>query len=237
MSTQIEIWYNPANDSHRWLGYFDLLGTRTLIKSHDHFYVFTVYATAIEEAKKTLACQPAVSSVWFSDTFLIYTSDDSAQNFAFIDQVSRWFVYFLLTTASIPVRGAISCGDFYADRSRNLYFGPALVEAYEYGEAQDWIGFLLGPSAVTRLNSLGIPAGEHLNYAYWNIPFKNRKGKLISKLPACILGQWIEINGKNPCLEKLYKLKRCVKLKDVGKYEKAIKFIEKCQRKLVIPSR
>lgn len=143
MSAQIEIWYNPANDSHRWLGYFDLLGTRALIKSRAHFYVFTVYATAIEEARKTLACQPTVSSVWFSDTFLIYTSDDSAQNFAFIDQVSRWFVYFLLTTASIPVRGAISCGDFYADRSSNVYFGPALVEAYEYGEAQDWIGFLL----------------------------------------------------------------------------------------------
>ena len=171
MSAEIEIWYNPANDSHRWLSYFDLLGTRALIESRDHFYVFTVYATAIERARKTLERQPTVSSVWFSDTFLIYTSDDSAQNFAFIDQVSRWFVYFLLTTASIPVRGAISCGNFYADRSSNLYFGPALVEAYEYGEAQDWIGFLLSPSAVTRLDSLGIPAGGLLNYSYWNVPF------------------------------------------------------------------
>lgn len=237
MSTEIEIWYNPANDSHRWLSYFDLLGTRALIKSRDHFDVFTVYATAIERARKTLAYQPTVSSVWFSDTFLIYASDDSAQNFTFIDQVSRWFVYFLLTAASIPVRGAISCDDFYADRSSNLYFGPALVEAYEYGEGQDWIGFLLSPSAVTRLDSLGIPAGEHLNYAYWNVPFKTGKGKLNSRLPACILGQWIEINGKNPCLEKLDKLKRCAKLQDVGKYEKAIQFIEKCQRKLGIPPR
>lgn len=90
---------------------------------------------------------------------------------------------------------------------------------------------------MTRLDSLGIPAGERLNYAYWNVPFKTGKGKRISKLPACILGQWIEINGKNPCLEKLDELKRCVKLQDVGKYEKAIQFIEKCQRKLVIPPR
>jgi len=237
MSAQIEIWYDSANNSHRWLGYFDLLGIRALIESRPHFYVFTVYASAIEEATKNLARQPTVSFVCFSDTFLIYTSDDSAQNFTLIDQVSRWFVYSLLINDSIPVRGAISCGDFYADRSSNLYFGPALVEAYEYGEAQDWIGFLLSPSAVARLDSLGIPAGEPLNYAYWNVPFKTGKKKLISKLPACILGQWSEINGKNPCLEKLDELKRCVKLQDVGKYEKAIQFIEKCQRKMVIPPR
>jgi hypothetical protein len=227
-----EMYYNKANESRRWLGYFDILGTRTIIKSRDHFSVFLAYATEIEIAIKALNLQPTVSYVWFSDTFLIYTSDDSAQSFALIDQVSRWFVYFLLE-ASIPIRGAISCDDFYADRSNSLYFGAALVEAYEYGEAQDWIGFLLSPSAVHRLDDLDIPAKRISHYAYWDVPFKTGKKELVSHLPACILGQWLEINGKNPCLEKLRGISHSVKEQDfVQKYEKTIQFLERSWRTL-----
>ena len=231
---QEEIWYNQDNYSRRWLGYFDLLGTRALIKSHAHSDVFDVYARAIEKAIKVAEaqkCQPTVSPVWFSDTFLVYTLDDSGQNFSIIDQFSRWFVYFLIE-ASIPVRGALSCGDFYADKSSSLYFGSALIEAYEYSEAQDWIGFLLCPSAVSRLDSLGIPAGERLNYAYWDVPFKTGRKIPTSKLPACILGQWLETNGENLCLNKLRDLKGRVAPEYIGKYQNAIEFIEKCQRKL-----
>jgi hypothetical protein len=227
-----EIWYNSANDSRRWLGYFDILGTRALIESHNYFGVFTAYAKAIEEVTEALKLQPTVSSVWFSDTFLLYTSDDSGDSFTQIDQVSRWLVYFLMET-SILVRGAISCGDFYADRSNSLYFGSALVEAYEYGEAQDWIGFLLSPSAVKQLGSLGVPVRKFLNYADWSVPFKTGSKELTSELPACILGQWIEINGKNPCLEKLGELKRSVKKQDIAqKYERTIQFIKKNQRSM-----
>jgi hypothetical protein len=228
-----EIWYkDDGNYSCCWLAYFDLLGTRALIESESFFDVFMIYAKAIEVAQKGKNfCQQIVSPVWFSDTFLAYASDDSGRSFSFIDLFSRQFAYFLIE-ASIPVRGALSCGKFYADRSRSLYFGPALIEAFEYTEAQDWIGFLLSPSAENQLGSLGIPASQRLNYAYWNVPLKTGKKILTSKLPACILGQWLEINGRNLCLEKLYSLKRSVKPQYLRKYENAIKFIEKCQRRL-----
>jgi len=200
--------------------------------------VFEVYAKAIERVKKLEELQKyqlTVNPVWFSDTFLVYTLDDSGDNFTIIDQFSRWFVYFLIE-AGIPVRGALSCGDFYADRSNNLYFGSALIEAYEYGEAQDWIGFLLSPSAVTQLGSLGQQANKLLNYAFWTVPFKTGKKKLCSKLPACILGQWIEINGKNPCLEKLGKLRTRAGTQHIGKYDRTIQFIDECQRMLWKPT-
>lgn len=229
-----KIWYkDDGNYSRCWLAYFDLLGISVLTKSKAFFDVFMIYDKAIEETQKgTELCQQVVSPVWFSDTFVAYASDDSGRSFSFIDLFSRYFAYFLIE-ASIPVRGALSCGDFYTDRSNSLYFGPALIEACEYGEAQDWIGLLLCPSAEGQLDKLGIPAKERLNYAYWDIPFKSGKRVLKSSLPACILGQWIEINGKSPCLEKLRGLKSSVKPQYVGKYENAIAFIEKCQRKLV----
>src|SRR5205809_319215 len=81
----------------------------------------------------------------------------------------------------------------------------SLVEAYGVGEAQDWIGFLLCPSAVVRLDELGLPAGERLNYAYSEIPFK--KAMSAKRLPACILGDWAKINGENQVVRTLTQMK------------------------------
>jgi hypothetical protein len=146
-----------------------------------------------------------------------------------MDTISRWFMHFLIL-AEIPVRGAIACGGFYADTSNQVYLGQALVEAYEYGEAQDWIGFLLCPSAVLRLDEVGLPAGERLNYAYSEIPFK----KAISpkRLPACILGSWATINGENQLVRTLNHMKaKQLEGSITRKYENTITFIERNQRR------
>lgn len=212
------------------MGYFDLLGTKNLIKSKSIINVFSIYAKAIEEASKTLKRMPKINSTWFSDTFLIFSSDGEGANFAEIDYVSRWFVYFLINS-SIPVRGAISFGEFYVDKSNSLYFGPALIEAYEYGEAQDWIGFLLCPSASKQMKVIELPADQRINYAYWNIPFKKRDYDLTSRLPAYIVGDSVKINGKNVCLEKLKEMKNSQSDdRIIKKYDNTIDFITKNKR-------
>lgn len=174
---------------------------------------------------------PAINYACFSDSFIIYSPSDSGGDFAYIDSVARWFVYKLIVD-HVPVRGALACGDFYADKEHSLYFGTALIEAYEYGEAQDWLGFLLSPSAVLQLDKLGIPAGQRLNYAYGKIPFKKEKGRaLAGELPACILGQWITLNGRNPCVDALAEMRdRAQNASHVGKYAKALDFIRKNRR-------
>jgi len=161
-----------------------------------------MFSKSIDQAKRRTSSSSTIYPIWFSDTFVFYSLDDTGNSFAWVDQVARWFTYFLICS-DIPVRGALSCDDFYADRNNNLYYGPALVEAYEYAEAQDWIGFLLSPSSVLQLDNLGYPASERLDYAYCHVPFKKGRENRIGKLPACILGQWSTINGKNACLDNL----------------------------------
>jgi len=147
-----------------------------------------------------------------------------------MDMISRWFVHFLIL-AEIPLRGAIACGDFYADTANQVYLGQALVEAYEFGEAQDWIGFLLCPSAVLKLDELGLPAGERLNYAYNEIPFK--KAMSAKRLPACILGDWTKINGDNQVVRTLTQMKtKQLEASIARKYENTIMFIERNQRQM-----
>ncbi len=226
MNTGLE--YNPACSRSRWVGYFDLLGTRELIRSGDHFQVFSVYESAVREVIRWNSRLPEVQHAWFSDTFLIYSESDAASDFAAMDMISRWFMHFLIL-AEIPVRGAVACGDFYADADNQVYFGQALVEAYEFGEAQDWIGFLLCPSAVTRLDQVGLPAGERLNYSYAEIPFK--KAMPDQRLPACVLGEWVKLNGENQVVLALSQMKtRQLEASIVRKYENAITFIDRNQR-------
>lgn len=212
----------------RWLGYFDLLGTRELIKTENYIGVFCSYAQAVERVMRRTKERSEIRYTWFSDTFLIYTENDSPADFVAMDSFSRWFVYFLVMN-QIPVRGAIACGDFYADREHNLYFGKALVEAYEYGEAQDWIGYLLCPSAVRRLNAVGLPADERLNYAFSKVPFKAEKKPqdATTHFPCCILGEWVKINGKNQCLDRLREMMgRVTDEKIKQKYKNTIDFVE-----------
>lgn len=89
---------------------------------------------------------------WFSDTFIICSRSDSLQDFARVESAARIF-FQLLLMAKIPVRGCISHGKLYSQAKRNIFVGPALIEAYLYGEALDWIGFCLAPSVEEKLKS------------------------------------------------------------------------------------
>jgi hypothetical protein len=224
--------YNPSNISSRWLGYFDLLGTSKLIQSGKIVEVFLAYQEALEKLKSWEKSNPNVSTAWFSDTFIIFSEDDSGLSFQAIDLISRWLMFSLLRR-SIPVRGAISCGSFYADNSNRIYLGQALLEAYEWGENQDWIGMLLCPSSIIRLDELNLPIKERLNYTFCEVPFKKPHQDGPLNFAACILGQWVRSSSdQNILLEYIRKLSVTQKEEPVRlKYERTIQFIEKYDRK------
>lgn len=225
------IQYNSEYEKSRWVGFFDLLGITNNIKNKDTISVFVLYQRAIEQIIDKGMAWDNVEFVWFSDSFLIYTTDNSIHSFVAIDSICHWFCYFLITGGTpVPIRGSISCGSFYADKENNLFFGKSLVEAYEYGEAQNWIGFILCPSAEKQLKIFDHPAERLDNYAYTNIPFNKRISELIPYLPACILGQWV---SPNPCIDSLISMRdRATDAKIIQKYENTIQFIESNKREL-----
>ena len=220
--------YNPELLLKRWVGYFDLMGVKQLNKTKNHISIFVAISDAIEKLKERTTAWSNVRHAWFSDTFIVYSKDDTVESIDAIDNISRWFCYFLIT-GNIPVRGAISCDSFYADSDNGLFFGEALIEAYEYGEAQDWIGFLLCPSAEERLKHLGLPAEISLNYVYADIPFNKRTDNLCRNLLTCILGNWVS-SGKT-IIDKLVQMKERITDQDIRlKYERSIDFIQKNRR-------
>jgi hypothetical protein len=224
--------YASENCVPRWVGYFDLLGTSELIRSGKTKEVFSAYQEALVQLSRWSKRHANVYHAWFSDTFLIYSEDDSGVSFPAIEIVCRWFAFALLRR-KIAVRGALSCGAFYADRANSLYLGAAFLEAYEWGENQDWIGFILCPSSVNRLANLNLPVEELPNYVKCAVPFKKPPVQGSASVGACILGNMIrQSDGSNLLLPKLAEMAELQADPLIRqKYERTIEFLANHERK------
>jgi hypothetical protein len=243
-----EIQFNPNLQKKRWVGYFDLLGIKSLFKPENqlplikslaesptfknkknYFAPFSAISTAIEETKRRVGAWKNVKYIWFSDTFIVYTDYAGKGSFCAINNISRWFVYNLIIKGDgIPIRGAISCDDFYVDRKNKLFFGEALIEAYKYGEAQDWIGFILCPSAEEQFKHLGMKAENFTDYAYTYIPLKKGQSNLDSVHNKKLLAFVMKNFGYIPIIKKLKQMRERIDDKNIrSKYDRTIEFNEK----------
>ena len=126
----------------------------------------------------------------------------------------------------IPLRGALSCGDFFAHKESGIFIGPALVDAYRLCEDQDWIGFALSPAATRRMREVGLPPDERLNYRYWPIPRKTGSSP-DGGLPALLLGGATHEPNRNLCYTTLREMRELVSPELIrAKYDHTIHFIE-----------
>jgi hypothetical protein len=118
----------------------------------------------------------------------------------------------------------------------SIFIGQALVEAYEYGEGQDWVGFLLCPSASAAMRRLGVPMEQRLHYAPWAAAWKRKPTGAPDSLGACILGSWYILNnGENPCRRRLEEMASKIDQDHIKvKYDRAIQFIADHPRGAVV---
>lgn len=218
----------------RWFCYLDLLGFTELVKSTDINHVLEIYEEALEQIKRSEDEKSVhgISFSWFSDTFIIYSKFGTAKEFSLVEQAGRLFFQGLILK-QIPVRGAITFGELYTQQERNVFIGPALIDAYRYGEGQNWLGFLLTPAAVEQMDRVGL--------SIQNRPFYRKVTG--SKILKCGLdgpayayafnnggGQ-----GRNPFISALTSMKNQVDLEYSIKYIRTIEFIQEHFKKSITP--
>lgn len=221
----VELNYKPLRYRNRWFAYLDLLGFTNLVQTNSIQNVLPVYSEALERMQKACKLGKAKSGLinsWFSDTFIIYTKSDSAEDFAHLESAARIF-FQLLIIKGIPVRGCISHGKLYSQARQNIFIGPALIEAYKYGEALDWIGLCLAPSVEEKLKGT-LPINERAFYR------KISKPKVLRKLKDPYIYAFAfnngTVNGKNPYIEALHSMKASAPEAVKHKYDHTLEFIE-----------
>ena len=159
---------------------------------------------------------------WFSDTFLMFTPDDSARSYCVIEFAAKHFIENCIC-ARIPIRGAISVGSFMHSKDNRSFIGNAFIEAYEYGEDQDWLGLIITPKAIEKAKSYDLFPVRHDFVQSDKIPLRKFSNK-------DVLAYRFQNGAANyPChlLPMLRDMKLHSDEKYRYKYERTEKFIEK----------
>lgn len=221
--------FKPLRYRKRWFCYLDLLGFTALVNDNDIRKVIPTYQDVLNKLKtkvKVLSAKGVIYS-WFSDTFIIYSRSDSEEEFALIEAIGRQFFQELILR-KIPVRGAITHGPLYSQSSKNIFVGQALIDAYNYGEKQEWIGFILTPKVFEHLALSSIPLHERAHYRR-----VTRTGVLMHE-PSDPIYAFAFNNdprkGENPYILALQEMRALAPEKAHRKYDNAIAFAKQHAR-------
>jgi hypothetical protein len=150
-----------------WVTYFDILGFSKMVESFPVECILEKYKEALKKIKEY-----KVNRKFFSDSFIFYTENDSQDSFRDISMASGLF-FQAMFLEKIPLRGCLNVGQFYRDEKNGIFFGLALIEAYELSEGQNWIGFVLSEKA--REKSAVLRSDNDLWLEY-DVPY-NKKPK------------------------------------------------------------
>jgi len=214
--------FRPLRYRRRWFCYLDLLGFTSLIHDKNIEQVIPLYKEALERLKRQAKPKKRLGLIcsWFSDTFIIYSRDDSEREFAYVEQVGRLFFQELILH-HIPVRGAITHGALYSQSAENVFVGPALIDAYRYGENQKWLGFILTPSVFKRLEHTSLALNNRAHY-------RPLPAGIISCEPSTPVYAFAfnngTVNGRNPYLAALEQMQVAAPANAKEKYANTIAF-------------
>lgn len=210
-----------------WVAYFDIIGFKNLLndfiaqhKTDERvdlamdIFVETYYRDILEKLKEKGKYRPdKVSIHWFSDSFFLYTVDDSPDSLACIHQSASHF-FIDVIWARMPLRGALGIGALYADNENGIFLGPGLIDAYQYAEKQDWIGLVITPTARSKLQKIDLCPPDRGKYVEYDVPIKTGK---VEKLFAYKLE--MIISGENILLKDILQMQAEAKLRYLEEYE------------------
>lgn len=221
------------NDNEKWIhcdcwfACFDILGFKNMVSFDDNgsmqaLYVMKGYEETLNHLKNVCDVykEGDINYCWLSDTFIMFTPDDSARAYTVIEFAAKYFMDKCLYTC-IPLRGAISVGSFTRSRDNRAFMGKAFIDAFEYAEDQDWIGLILTPTAIKKIESYNL----NLIYDFIasdTIPMKKYNPKEVRAYRF----QNGASNMPSRFLPKLRRMKSQAEDKHKAKYERTENFIQ-----------
>ncbi len=172
-----------------FVAYFDFLGFKEYVKKNPLNLIVSNYKAVLKRIKKKEGIYFDVDKIicqWFSDTFLFCAkanSDQFEQTFFQMQALSMAFFKEMISK-HIPLKGALTVGEFYTEPEHGIFLGEALIKAYEYAENQNWLGFVLTPEILTLLEQNKREKEISFckrHYVEYEVPYKkNTKRRLLA---------------------------------------------------------
>lgn len=214
-----------------WIASFDILGFKNLVNlDGDSFEAICIQ----EDYEETLGHLESTSTdyhpgdidyCWLSDTFVMFSPDDSAKSYTVIQQAAKHFIEKCIYS-QVPIRGALSVGSFIRSEDNRSLMGNGFIDAFIYGEDQNWLGFLLTPKAIKKVRSYGLEPSRHDFVCSDEVPMRKCNATEVMAYRF----QNGAANFSSPLLSMLGAMKSKSGEEYRVKYEKTMNFIEKYYR-------
>ena len=161
--------YTASMQTGRYILLLDILGFRESVESHRAEEVYKIVDYALQTCNRWEELNGVFKTIYFSDTIIFYQEPIGYGDWAFLDVYAiGGMLLSALLAYEIPARGAISFGEFEVrrdnDEKHNIFFGKALIEAYDAERKENWIGITICPSAwkvYEKINPGTVEALEH----------------------------------------------------------------------------
>ena len=157
----------------RAVAYFDILGFKAKIDGMPLEDLSEKYEKLIThtngqftlEGEKLVSKQVCIRYI-FSDSIFLIAEEDSEESFE--DLITyAWRMMQIAIASGLPLRGAISYGDIYANLNRNIFLGKSITDAVILEGKQNWIGAVVEDSAIERYGT--VFAEGHPSYPLLNL--------------------------------------------------------------------
>lgn len=146
---------------NRFVAFLDILGFKDLImrKSHEEIYQalnqISKTKKLVEEAAMKLdqLGDAEVYLVSFSDSIVLFSKNDSFENFHYFLLATRW----LFTGAfnkQIPIKGGMAHGEISLNKTEQIYFGQPIIDAYLMEEDVNYMGVVAHNSIDNYISNI-----------------------------------------------------------------------------------
>jgi hypothetical protein len=216
-----------------WVASFDILGFKNFVNiaggTFEASLVLEDYEGTLTHLESTCGDyhSGSLDYCWLSDTFIIFTPDDSARSYSLIQQAGKHF-FEKCIYSSIPIRGALAVGSFIRSYDSRSLMGKAFIEAFTCGEDQDWLGFLLSPSAISKTRSFGLEPANHDFVTSDEIPMRKCRAEDVMAYRL----QNGRANFSSPLIHFLKQMRQQAGDSHFKKYDRTIQFLQKHYRTL-----
>jgi len=142
---------------NRFVAFFDILGFKDLVMRTDHNEIYDKL-NELSKINKILESAPdskvitktygqsGIYTASFSDSVVFFSKDDEIANFKYLIIAIMTFMTAAINQ-SIPMKGGIAHGKISLNKSKQIYFGQPIIDAYLIQKDVDYFG-------VTAHNSI-----------------------------------------------------------------------------------
>ena len=137
---------------HRFVAFIDILGFKELVMRNTHKDIYTIlnkisvtrkFIEKLSDEKdyQEIYFDAEIYSASFSDSIILFTKNDTKENFNLFIFVTN-LLFASSINNSIPVKGAIAHGEISVNKSKQIYFGQPIIDAYLLEEEVSYFGIV-----------------------------------------------------------------------------------------------